>query len=85
MKTRRDPLEPGPERQPFYSRGLFRAITALLGLFLLGLGILVLTSPATSGLLSKAAGLVLVLLGGNAVVAAGRGTRAWLVRIGPLP
>lgn len=82
MNTQRDPLE---LQQPFYERGLFRAVTGLLGAFLLGLGVYVLMWPAASGLLAMATGIVFVLLGGNAIVAAMRGKRAWLARIGPLP
>ena len=83
MNTQRDSLD--RTQQPFYARSLFRTVTGVLGLFLLGLGVYVLMWPAASGLLAKAAGVVLVLLGGNAVLAAWHGKRAWLARIGPLP
>jgi len=69
-----------------YAAGpVYRVLSALFGLVLVAVGLYVIGWTEASAALRCGAGLVLVVLGGNALLAAWRGTPSWLSRIGPLP
>lgn len=69
---------------PYYAKPLFRLVTMAFGSLLAGIGIYVLViSRDHWG--AVALGLVLLVLGTEAIVAGGRGKLSLLARIGPLP
>ena len=70
---------------PYYSGRLYRLLTAGFGALLFVLGIYVALVADISLFWRVAAGLVLMLVGGNAVSSAATGRESWLSRIGPLP
>jgi hypothetical protein len=71
------------EPPPYFARRAYRAISAAFGVLLLGIACyLFLTS--SDGLQMAAAALLLVV-GGNLLFAAWRGTESWVARLGPLP
>lgn len=76
---------PARGQEPYYARRSYRWITAVMGLFFIGLGLYVLGFAPASGAARYAAGAALVLLGCNAAHAAYRSRASWLSRIGPLP
>lgn len=76
---------PSTKDLPFHARTSYRLISAAFGLCLVGAGLYVLLGSAATELLRVTAGLVLVLVGGNMVVAACRARTSWLSKIGPLP
>jgi len=71
--------------QPYYARRHYRLVTGVFGLFLLGVGIYVARYGYASMLVRIAVGAVLVLIGGNMLVATHRSRVSWLSRLGPLP
>jgi len=74
-----------PSSQPFYTRPLYRRLSAAFGLFLSGVGIYAALFGYTSLLLRIVLGALLVLIGGNMVLSAYRARESWLSRLGPLP
>lgn len=76
---------PSTKDLPFHARTSYRLISAAFGLCLVGAGLYVLLDSAATELLRITAGLVLVLAGGNMVLAACRARASWLSKIGPLP
>lgn len=74
-----------PSKPAYTSRQSYRLITAAIGLALFGLGIYILLFGPAGALIRVAIGIVLLLLGGNAMFAAWRSRESWLSRLGPLP
>lgn len=62
-----------------------RAFSAVFGLFLLGVGIYTLLLSQVPTPWQIAGGIVMVLFGGNMLLASYRGKPSWLSWIGPLP
>jgi small neutral amino acid transporter SnatA (MarC family) len=62
-----------------------RAFSAVFGLFLLGVGIYALLLSQALTPWHIAGGIVLVLFGGNMLLASYRGKSSWLSWLGPLP
>lgn len=78
-------VDPIPRRvQTHPSRGE-RLGGALLGLIFVGCGVWILADATLTIAVRLSVGVLLGLLGGNALYAAGCGRRSWLSRIGPLP
>ncbi len=65
--------------------GAYRCVTAALGLVLLGCGIYLSAAHPQPDWMVTGAGLLLTLLGANALYAAIAARPAWVARIGPLP
>ena len=74
-----------PDKQPFYAQRLYRLLTGVLGLSLSGAGLYALLWADTSGALRWLAGLGILVLGINMVVAACTAKESWISKIGPLP
>jgi len=74
-----------PSSQPFFERPMYRRLSGVFGIFLMGVGVYVALYGYTSMLVRMAAGALLVVSGGNMVVSAYRAREAWLSRLGPLP
>lgn len=69
-----------------YTSGpVYRVLSGLFGLVLVGAGLYVIGFTDASAVVRCGVGLVMGLLGVNAILAACRGTASWLSRIGPLP
>ena len=62
-----------------------RTFSAVFGALLLGIGIFAFWQDHLSPPWRIGGGLLLALLGGNALFAAYRGKASWLSRLGPLP
>lgn len=78
MPPRRAPCPP-------CTGGAYRLVSGTLGLLLLGAGLYALAWADDRSLLGWVLNASLVVIGGNAVVAAWRAKRCWLGRFGPLP
>ncbi|MBL8224642.1 MAG: hypothetical protein JNM50_04870 [Chromatiales bacterium] len=73
-------------QDPMVAQKRHRAVTAVFGIFLLGLAAAVIASSDSSTRLPAAlAAVALAVLGVDALVSAVRGRRAWVSRLGPLP
>lgn len=72
-------------RQPFHARKLYRLLSAVLGLVLIGTGVYALLVAGTRTLLRISGGVVLVVLGFDLVWSAWTARESWLSKIGPLP
>ncbi|TAN13873.1 MAG: hypothetical protein EPN34_00810 [Burkholderiaceae bacterium] len=62
-----------------------RVFVGAFGLLLLGIGVYVLMLDGVSAIYRSMGGIVLCVLGGNAVYCALVGKRPWISKIGPLP
>ena len=69
----------------YYARGFYRLFSGVFGLFLLGVGIYVVFFGVVEPLLRIGAGLLIALLGANAVWSAIQAKASWLSKVGPLP
>lgn len=78
-------MTPPRRGTPYFARRGFRLVSGAFGAVLAAIGLygLVIVRPHDAA--SLAAGAVLLLLGTNMVIAAARGTEAWLSKLGPLP
>ena len=74
-----------PQQPPFYTRRVYRGITLLFGLVLLGVGGYVVLALEHSQWLVTGFGVILLILGVDAVIAAIRGKEPLVSKIGPLP
>jgi small neutral amino acid transporter SnatA (MarC family) len=70
---------------PYYSRGLYRVVTGIFGLFLAGVGIYVAFFGVVDPVFRFGGGLLFALIGGNAVWSAIQSKESWLSTIGPMP
>lgn len=75
-----------PEQgMPYYTRPMYRGVTGGFGGLLAATGFYVALFAPAPGAMQVGLGLLLVLLGGNMVLAACRARESWLSRLGPLP
>jgi uncharacterized membrane protein HdeD (DUF308 family) len=70
---------------PFHARPVYRLVSGVFGLCLVGVGVYALFFVGPPDALQSLGGAVLMLLGGNMLLAACRARESWLSRIGPLP
>ena len=70
---------------PYYSRGSYRVVTGIFGLFLAGVGIYAAFFGVVDPVFRLGGGLLFVLIGGNAVWSAIQSKESWLSKIGPMP
>lgn len=73
------------EREPFYTRKLYRLFSGGFGLFLIGVGVYALFFTGDSTMMQIVGGIALVLLGFNMVISAFRARESLISRLGPLP
>ena len=66
-------------------RSAERVFAGLFGVLLLGIGIYAAFLPAVDPLWGYIGGVLLAVLGGNAIYAALRDKRPWIFLIGPMP
>ncbi|MCW5655797.1 hypothetical protein [Hydrogenophaga sp.] len=75
-----------PDGTPsLYGRRLYRVVSVVLGLLIVGTGLYALLFAPESDLLRALVALALVVVGGNMVHAGWRARASWLSRLGPLP
>lgn len=70
---------------PFHARRTYRLLSGIFGAFLAAVGIFILLFNGPLTALSVVAGIALVMLGGDMLLAAYSGKESWLSRFGPLP
>ena len=70
---------------PYYRRGVYRLVTGVFGLFLVGVGICAASFGVGDPFFRIGAGLLIALFGINAVWTAIQAKASWLSKIGPLP
>ncbi|SFI17255.1 hypothetical protein SAMN05216206_1735 [Pseudomonas guineae] len=73
------------EAKPYYKHRLYRLASAVFGLFLMGVGLYVLCFGVVDPAWRIGLGLLIALLGINALWAAIQAKAAWLRKLGPLP
>lgn len=71
----------GAPQELFVSSPIYRLLQAALGLALLGVGLYVIIGESSDALALVVA-LALLILGGNALLAAGRSRQSWLFALG---
>ncbi|XID74499.1 hypothetical protein ACF3NA_08160 [Alkanindiges sp. WGS2144] len=73
------------QKPALHEQAVFRLLTAVIGLILLGAGIFAVWFVQTPAMVRIPLGLLLMLLGGDAVWSAYRARPAWVSKIGSLP
>ena len=73
------------DTMPFYARRTYRLLTGVFGVFLAAVGLFVVLFSGSLTALRVAAGIALLVLGGNMALAAYGAKESWLSRLGPLP
>lgn len=67
----------------YFSGSVYRVLSGLFGLFLTGLGIYVVFFGVVDPLIRIGAGLLIALLGADAVWSAIQSKQSWLAKLGP--
>lgn len=72
-----------PDVNRYFSGSIYRILSGLFGLFLTGLGIYIVFFGVVGPLVRTGAGLLIALLGADAVWAAIQSRQSWLAKLSP--